>query len=646
MAFIVRQISKRADGGDIIRTRTFEAAEITVGRGTDCDIQLADLGIMLRHARLSQLRGNMVAVEATGGIPLEIGGNFLNRADLDPAAQPAINIASHRLTLAPGDSRDDVLVTAERVIAATDAADAAAETGIFSLRDTMLSKRTAAWGLIAAILVIFLALPLWVLAGNQSSLPREMVAAAAHPSATPPGLTPVLGNTTPAAKTAWKPDTLWTSGPLSTAHAGLANNCGACHQKAFVSVTDAACVACHKPETTPAHAPAARLEKGQIVKTGLIASLHKSFNLPEGRCASCHKEHEGPRGALMVAQSFCTDCHSGLSGRLTDTKLANVPSWENHPQFKATIVETPSLTNPLFQRVSLAARPQENSGLIYPHALHLSASNSVANMVRKQGLPDKNGALACGYCHSPDSDGIRFKPIEMEKNCGACHDLSFARDGSIVRTLPHGKPEQVAGIVRDFYLSQALSPRAGVQRLSFERRQPGKMAELETAQLRVTSLGDARSRADAAIASIFAKGGVCSDCHGVVNNGAANAAARFDIVPVSLADHYLPKGRFPHNQHETYNGNTGDAACIACHKGVETSKVSTDVLLPAVANCQECHGSTKVATNAPATCDTCHGFHYGEGGHGGDIGPARRRAAAPPAPPPKVAELAIRARRS
>ncbi|MFZ4688438.1 MAG: cytochrome c3 family protein [Polymorphobacter sp.] len=632
MSFVVRQIAKRADGGDIIRTRTLQAAEITVGRGTECDIQLADLGVMLRHARLSQLSDGTVAVEATGGIPLEISGKFLNRADLNVADNPAIDIASHRLTLSPGDTPGAIAITAERVVAAVDAADAASEAGIFSLRETMPTKRGMAWALAGFILLAFLALPVWLMGSGNADLPKDMVAAAARPDgASQVGrLVPALGGE-PATKGGYTPDMAWTSGPLSTAHAGLSNNCGACHSEPFVSVTDKACVACHTADAVPDHATPVRMGKGRIAEVGFTASVHKGLNLPEGRCASCHKEHEGPRGALMVAESFCTDCHTGLSSRLTDTKIVNVPNWDEHPQFKPTIVAAPSLTNPQFERVSLASKPQERSGLVYPHDLHLSATNSVANMVRKQGLPGKDGALACNYCHTPDSDGVRFKPIEMEKNCAACHDLAFASDGGVVRTLPHGKPEQVAGIVRDFYLSQALSPRTGVQRLAFERRQPGKMAELEAADLRISSPGEARARADGAIASIFGKGGVCSDCHGVINTGAPNAAQRFTITPVSLNDHYLPKGRFPHNQHKSYDKKTGDAACITCHTGVTKSKLASEVLLPAVSQCRDCHGSTKVATNVASTCNTCHGFHYGEGGQGGDLGSSPHQRSAKPA---------------
>ncbi len=615
MSFIIRQIAKRADGGDIIRTRTIETPELTIGRGTDCDIQLADLGIMLRHARLIQLPGLMVAVEATGGIPLEIDGKFVNRADLRVADRPQINMASHRLSLEPGDAPGSVNVTAERVIAASDSADASAETEIFSLRGALPSKRILAWGLAALVLLLGLALPLFGLVGSKSPLPPAMVADAARPASnqtlTPARtrLQPVLDVTAPGPQTAAGPDVIWTSGRISDAHAGIANECSACHVKAFQATPDSGCASCHVPAALPDHAAPARMAKGMLVKTGMGADIRHAFGLNEGRCADCHKEHEGPNGALMVRSSFCTDCHTGLSSRLADTGLANVESWEKHPQFSPNLVVRASDTQPKFQRVSLDTKPSEASGLVYPHELHMSRTNAVANMALKQGLPAKDGALGCNYCHTPDSDKVRFKPIEMEKNCGACHDLGFARDGGVLRTLPHGKPAQVAGIVRDFYLSQALSPRANVQRIAFERRAPGRMAEAEAQSLRITSVAEARTRAGAAIDAIFSENGVCADCHVIGRTASANPAERWQVAPVTLADHYLARGRFPHGRHDSYNGKTGDQACIACHTGVTRSKLATDVLLPKVSQCGDCHGSSDVKTNVAATCDTCHGFH-------------------------------------
>jgi predicted CXXCH cytochrome family protein len=641
MSFIIRQIAKRADGGDIIRTRTLTDAEISVGRGTDADIQLADLGIMLRHAKLTQLAGGLVAVEATGGIPLEIDGKFVNRAELVAADGPTINMASHRLTLAAGESADDVAITAERVIAASDAADGASEVEIFSLNGAMPTKRTMAWTLGLLVLGFGLIWPTLTLWGRGDvALPQAMVADAARAtpaSATSGGLQPALGADAPAPLTGMQPDIVWNSGPMSGAHAGSSYSCGSCHQEAFVATSDASCVACHKPDVVPDHAAMDRMRTGRFMPTGGLAAaglaIQQAAGLEPGRCASCHKEHEGPGGALMVEQSFCTDCHTGLDERLSDTALGNVEGWDEHPQFKPTLVAKASDLSPRFERVSLDVGPKEASGLIYPHDLHMSKTNSVANMVEKQGLPAKDGALGCNYCHMNDSDGVRFKPIEMEANCSACHDLSFARDGSVVRTLPHGKAAQVAGIVRDFYLSQAVAPRAGVQRLAFERRAderrlPGEMAEAEARDLRVSSAAEARVLADAAVNQIFSKDGVCADCHMVSRTDAANLAERWQVAPVTINDHYLPKGLFPHGQHDSYDGKTGDAACVACHTGVPKSKLATDVLLPKIEGCRDCHGSGDVKTNVAATCDTCHGYHFGTdlpvpaalkvaGGHGG-----------------------------
>jgi hypothetical protein len=616
MSFVIRQIAKRADGSDLVRTRTVVATELSIGRGTDCDIQLSDLGVMLRHARLLQLPNGQLSVEALGGVPVEIEGKFVTRADLDVAGNPVIDIGSHRLSISPGDD-GAIALTAERVIPPIEAADAAAETEIFSLGGAMPSKRRMAWAGALAVLVLLFLLPLgWFLAGTQA-LPADVVKEAAQTGITATA-GPQLAATRPAPADGWKPDTVWSSGPLSNAHAALSNNCGACHQKAFVAASDAACQACHKPDLLPNHAPLARLQKGRAPETGLVAVAHQGLNLDPSRCTSCHKEHDGPTMPLNVATSFCTDCHQGLKGRLPDTSLANVPDWPQHPEFRPLLVAQPALDKPLLHRVALP-QARDNPGLIYPHDIHQSASNAVANMARAQGLPvARNGALPCSYCHQPDSDGIRFKPIAMEKNCGACHDLAFARDGGIMRTLPHGKPEQVAGMIRDFYLSLSVAPRTGVQRIAFERRQPGQLAAAESANLAFVSPAEAQAQARAAVVRVFSKGGVCSDCHAIADNGSADLARRFTIMPVTLTDHFLTKGRFPHKAHRSYDLKVGEAACVACHTGALKSKLASDVLVPDVASCRECHGRAPTiisAKKAPDDCTSCHGFHEGAGGH-------------------------------
>jgi hypothetical protein len=627
MSFVIRQIAKRADGSDLVRTRTVVASELSVGRGTDCDIQLADLGVLLRHARLLRLPDGRLSVEALSGVPVEIGGQFVTRADLDVASSPAIDIASHRLSISPGED-GAIAITAERVIPPVEAADAGAEVEIFSLNGTMPTKRRMAWVGALAVLLLLFALPLGWFLTRDAALPDAVVKEAAQAGKTGTGPQPLAAR--PAAAEGWKPDTVWSSGPLSNAHAALSNNCGACHQKAFVAASDSACQACHKPDLLPDHAQPARMSKGRVPETGLMAVAHKGFNLDASRCTSCHKEHDGPTMPLNTAASFCTDCHQELKGRLPDTALANVPDWPKHPEFRPLLVAQPSLAQPLLHRVALP-QARDNPGLIYPHDIHQSTSNAVANMAQKQGLQvAANGALPCSYCHQPDSDGVRFKPIAMEKNCGACHDLAFARDGGTLRTLPHGKPEQVAGMIRDFYLSLSVAPRAGVQRLAFERRQPGQFAAAETASLAFASPASAQAEARAAVVRVFSKGGVCSDCHGITDNGSADLTRRFQVAPVTLANHFLTKGRFPHKAHRSYDQKTGEAACVACHTGTLKSKLASDVLVPDVASCRECHGKAPTIISrkkAPDDCTSCHGFHETSPG---PAAPARLAALPPP----------------
>ena len=644
MSFIIRQLAKRADGGDIIRTRTLVQAEISIGRGTDCDIQLADLAVMLRHARLVRIAAGRVSLETTGGVPVEVAGKFVTRADMDLADAPTVDIGPFRLSLSAGED-DAVAITAERVIPPIDTADAGQEVSIFSLQGAMPTRRRLAWiGGLVVLIGLFLLPLLHFIGEGSTALPRDMLAQAAQPVT--PGQAFGDGKlqvpqARPAAAGGFAPDEVWSTGALSNAHASLSNNCGACHNKAFTSVTDTSCQACHTKAALPDHAAPARLAKGLLPESGAMAVAHKAFNLPQGRCTSCHKEHEGEATVMTVAESFCTDCHTGLTSRLADTALTNVPGWGKHPDFRATLVAAPAAETPQFTRTALAGA-REKSGLIYPHDIHQSSTNAVANMAQKQRLAlASDGSLPCSYCHTPDADKLRFKPIEMEANCGACHDLAFARDGDTLRTLPHGKPAQVAGIIRDFYLSQAVAPRAGVQSIAFDRRPPGRLAEVEAAQLRLGSIGDAQARARAAVASIFVGGGsqkgLCSDCHVVSDSGVADVTRRFAIAPVSLNDHYLPKGRFPHGQHKSYDGKTGDAACVACHTGIMKSRAATDVNIPGVANCRECHGApakTLFASTAKAgaTCDTCHGYHEGPlpavaPGHGQAARVADRRGA-------------------
>ena len=74
MAFLIRTIDLTADGREIIRDREVDEATITVGRGADNDIHLPDLAVEQYHARIDQLDGRKLRVEAAGTLGFHLDG--------------------------------------------------------------------------------------------------------------------------------------------------------------------------------------------------------------------------------------------------------------------------------------------------------------------------------------------------------------------------------------------------------------------------------------------------------------------------------------------------------------------------------------------------------------------------------------------
>jgi hypothetical protein len=96
--------------------------------------------------------------------------------------------------------------------------------------------------------------------------------------------------------------------------------------------------------------------------------------------------------------------------------------------------------------------------------------------------------------------------------------------------------------------------------------------------------------ADAAAAALPALAGPCLKCH--VMDGAR-------LAPVAAAERVFRRAVFTHKPH------VAQADCVSCHRGVATSKLATDVIVPAIATCQSCHTPSK----ARSDCAACHTYH-------------------------------------
>ncbi|MDB5721020.1 MAG: hypothetical protein JWP15_1638 [Alphaproteobacteria bacterium] len=578
MAFLIRTISHSAEGREIVRPSRVEGDRLTIGRDPACNIHLTDLAVALRHATVDHRAGRL-RVQVEQGLTVELNGHKLNLGHIELATGGDMLIASHLLRFMPTPAgSDEIAVDVERVSEGEAKLDKSSER-LFSLASVMPSKRLTAWLLVLLVLGVGLAWP--IQAFRERHQRQDRAASFAR----------------------FQADELWSSGHLSAAHARLQHDCSACHVKPFESVRDTACLACHKD--IHGHGDPYRLARAQPELSGwgsFQLRVKQAFNLPPGRCIDCHTEHQGPQVMPPTPQHFCSDCHADLKAKLPDTRIGNVADFGHaHPEFRPVVIAGWNGPRPLFRQVSLAAAPSEDSGLKFPHAMHLSHGNGVAQMARRLGSAYGFGeALACRDCHVRTPDGVRFQPVSMKENCSMCHSLAFERVGGTLRTLRHGEPDQVVADLREYYRGRSLPAPPSFGPLA--RRRPGSAVDYEE-RVRFAAGAAAAGSADRAIRAVFSPGGACYDCHRVI--APPPGSLDYRIAPVAFPVRYMHKGWFDHRPHAT-------ESCQTCHQA-EHSQSASDVMLPGIATCRSCHGGERTSKPVASSCAMCHDYHMDRG---------------------------------
>ncbi len=565
LRFRLRQVSQRLAGGDIVRERDLGPGPITVGRATDCTIEIPDLGVALRHLAL--------AADADGGVGLAIEAPVLIDRELASPGRLGLDsprtlaLGGHRLTIARDAADPDIiLLTLEQAVALRPVPG--------KLTPPVAGRRAAAWILGLAILIAFLA---WPIAGFVAR-PLPPTAGTARALAAEPH----FRNRGPAF------DRTWLSGPMSSAHALLVADCKACHQEPFASVTDASCRSCHR--SAHDHARPERMLATLAGPPPLVAAARAIANLPPGRCTVCHTEHEGRKLLSNPGTSDCGACHATLSTKLPDTALRDASHWRrDHPQFRPRVVSGFVAGKPVFRQVPLDQRPEERNGLRFSHAQHLSVTNAVARMAQR--LEGHGRPLDCADCHRAEKSGPGFLPVEMEQHCSACHSLAIADTSGRVVQLPHGRPAQVVAMLRALRPAPAPAPAVAGSARTLPGAGPASAGVAP----------DALTRA----AAPFLPGGVCQDCH-EVRIDHAPGSLEIGIAPVHLSGRFYQRSLFPHPSHK-------GVRCSTCH-AAGASDQAGDLLLPGIATCRQCHGNPGWAARHPDArasdaCATCHWFH-------------------------------------
>ena len=564
MDFLIRTVDYTAAGREIVREREVSTDAIGIGRASTNEIHLPDLAVEQEHLRIEPQQTGQLKLEAVGTLGFAVDGRKTTSAIIDPAKGAELRVGGYLLQFAVEDARVAIVIRE----ADEDEGEAKDRLRGFSLAAALPGKRPMAWATLAVVLVAFLAVPVW------SHLTRV------------PAKADIDG------EGAVVMDASWSTGALSSVHHGLEDNCEACHVEPFVAVRDETCLECHAEIAD--HAADDRMAQGMEPASGgdaILWNVAHAFGKPgPGACTDCHTEHEGEGRMEPTSQAFCADCHDTLDTRLTDTSLGNASDFgKNHPQFKALVLPDRLAADPV--RVSLASSPVDWNGLRFPHDMHLSTSNGVAQMARRLGKEQGFGApLECSDCHTPTADGVRFLPVNMEENCESCHSLVYDKVGSTYRTLSHGNVEQIEADL----LAADRSPR---QPVSTGRRRPGQFAEGGIYYGNFSRVSPAVLRSTA-----MAEDGLCGECH-LPGDRAQGALA---VAKVTQRDRYFIHGWFDHADHVQED-------CASCH-AAEQSASASDLLLPDLGSCRDCHeGEASKTAEVPSSCAMCHSYHPRDG---------------------------------
>ena len=551
MPFVIIAKEKLGSGGEKIKTSALSGTSLRIGRGTDNDLHLDDHSVQLHHAIIQQederyiIRDlNTLSLTSVNGIPVK---------ELVLPEAGTIRIGLYTLRFARQTPTSHLTIEYDMIadVVRDVTPITAALRGLPPLPPSkmpdeifhVVSAYQLPWRYINKTTMSVLAV-LVVLGGST--------------------LVSALGKH-------W----LFMPGSISKKHRLFANDCMRCHvawNPILTGVPDKTCLSCH---SGPPHFGDRALG-------------------PMPRCASCHVEHTSQAILTALFDSACVQCHADLKVKEARMPIATtIHSFTaDHPEFAITVSQP---GQPTAQRVRLneGERVMDSAAMKLNHQLHL-----------KPDLmgPDGPEQLSCASCHRADAQGAYMLPVRYEKDCMRCHILDF--DERLPgKTVPHGQSlEEVARFLRatyaEYYLLQhqsALKVQGPVRRLPGAPRPKEEiwidgMVE-EAARLLVGPPGSKTNK------------GKCVLCHVLDRPGGVSQSASQMPFPMTvkttMAERWLPYSVFDHKAHNVLQ-------CIACHKAAPHSERTTDVLVPSIASCRNCHFEPG---GARAQCLTCHLYH-------------------------------------
>jgi hypothetical protein len=341
----------------------------------------------------------------------------------------------------------------------------------------------------------------------------------------------------------------YNAGPVAHAHALIGHKCAACHASTAGfqrTVTDQACLACHD------------------------GPVHHSEQTFSPACSDCHVEHKGVLRLANSSDRACAQCHADLGAKDKNSPprfVAEISNFgSNHPEF-----------------APLRSGQKDPGTIKFNHRWHL-----------KEELRAAEGSvqLKCGDCHQPSASGRTYMaPVNYMQHCSTCHTLQF--DRRFRESVPHKEPQVVYAFV--------------VQKLTeYIAAHPDQIHTVDEPDKRLPTrpVPPVPRNAQEWVAQRLVDAQLllwrkaCKECHALSYPGGPDSLPV--VAKAAITARWLPHASFDHSAHQLL-------ACTSCHARANTSEESSDVLIPGIQVCRECHRNGENA--AEARCFECHVYH-------------------------------------
>lgn len=367
---------------------------------------------------------------------------------------------------------------------------------------------------------------------------------------------------------------------------------------------------------------------------------HHSSQKPDLTCASCHRDHRGHEASLVnLPDSDCTQCHKDLGTHMDLNKAWHLQ--HGGQEFAKKVTRFAENTHPPFR--SIATDPGK---LKFSHRRHLALGMRLETdkekgdpikfvgdiqdvAFRKRHEKQQPGAkdtdpvqLQCASCHQLDpgdfglpgqrNAGAYMVPITYENQCQACHPLTvdrkvFSDPKAGYLAIPHRwQPKEIHEFLDNFFTAQAARGQADFPEKKVLRPLPGKTLDLLEPKVR----DEINKKRENVEKELYIGRKACALCHEFTGNIPVAIKSRhpsdLGVVPTDVPQVWFQHAKFNHTAHRAVE-------CANCHTGAETSTASSDVLIPGLDNCVQCHApSSKIGTpSARFNCTECHGYHNG-----------------------------------